>query len=112
MKLKPYMQSRLKKTIAAIVIGGGLVYASAFTFFDFAMHQSPEYFSGVMKHVGPVPFLLFPFETMWKSARQGYLKPGDIAPDFNLPVLNGSERVQLSSLRGSRPVVLVFGSYT
>ena len=35
------------------------------------------------------------------------------APDFNLSTLDGkSPRVALSSHRGVRPVVLVFGSYT
>ncbi len=31
-------------------------------------------------HVGPASFLLFPFETMWKSARAGKLHIGDITP--------------------------------
>jgi len=35
-----------------------------------------------------------------------------MAPDFRLPTLDRKETVQLSSYRGSRPVVLVFGSYT
>ena len=37
-------------------------------------------------------------------------KPGDLAPDFELPVIHGTS-VQLSALRGA-PVVLEFGSYT
>ena len=36
---------------------------------------------------------------------------GDIAPDFCLPLLDGSGEVRLSELLG-RPAVLVFGSYT
>ena len=37
---------------------------------------------------------------------------GSIAPDFDLPVLDGDgQRVRLSALRG-RPVGLIFGSYT
>jgi hypothetical protein len=103
---------RVRKLAGLALAGGALLYASALVFFDTAMHQSPEYFSGVMKHVGPIPFLIFPFETMWKQARQGQLKAGDAAPDFNLPVLNGSEQIRLSSFRGSQPVVLIFGSYT
>ncbi len=89
-----------------------LVYVCAFGFFAFAMRQPPMQFAGVMAHVGPVPFLLFPFESMWKQARRGKLQPGDAAPDFDLPLLGGSEQVQLSSFRGERPVVLIFGSYT
>jgi len=40
------------------------------------------------------------------------LKIGDTAPDFELKKQNASERIRLSQFRGSRPVVLVFGSYT
>jgi hypothetical protein len=37
---------------------------------------------------------------------------GTEAPDFILPRLGGSERVQLSSFQGQKPVALIFGSYT
>jgi hypothetical protein len=37
---------------------------------------------------------------------------GDEAPDFDLPLLSGPARVRLSSFRGTRPVALIFGSYT
>jgi hypothetical protein len=95
----------------------GLVYVCALGFFAYAMRQPPMQFAGVMAHVGPVPFLLFPFESMWKQARRGTLQPGEQAPDFDLPLLSGaegagSERVRLSSFRNTRPVVLIFGSYT
>jgi len=40
------------------------------------------------------------------------LKVGALAPDFDLPTLDNSSRVRLSSFRGEEPVVLVFGSYT
>ena len=39
------------------------------------------------------------------------LKVGMAAPDFKLKRNDGGE-VQLSSFKGKRPVVLVFGSYT
>ena len=76
------------------------------------MRQPPEAFSRVMMHVGPAPFLLFPFETMWKQARAGRLSLGDQAPDFTLPSLDHLHQVSLSSFHGKQPVVLVFGSYT
>lgn len=53
-----------------------------------------------------------------QRARKGDLRApdtvrmGDVAPDFKLKTLDGSREVQLSSFRGKRPVVLVFGSYT
>jgi hypothetical protein len=61
---------------------------------------------------GPVPFLLFPFETAWTHARAGSLRVGDPAPDFSLLKLDRSERVRFSELNRAQPVVLVFGSYT
>lgn len=78
-----------------------------------AMHQPPETFGRVMSHM-PVPaaFLVAPFETMWTNARAGNLVAGDTAPDFALMKLDKTERVQLSALTATQPVVLVFGSYT
>ena len=78
------------------------------------MRQPPKTFAHFMaKLPGPVPFLLFPFETLWTHARAGGLQVGDPAPDFSLTKLDKSAPVQLSSLRSQgRPVVLIFGSYT
>ncbi len=98
-----------------IVVVAGVVfvfYCAAFAGFDYAMHQPPDTFGRVMMHTGPAPFLLFPFETMWKHARAGHLNVGDQAPDFTLPMLDGSQTVSLASFRGKQPVVLIFGSYT
>jgi hypothetical protein len=78
------------------------------------MRQSPERFARVMAKIpGPVPFLIFPFETLWMRARAGALQAGSPAPDFSLMRLDKTAQVQLSSLTAQqRPVVLVFGSYT
>jgi peroxiredoxin len=77
------------------------------------MRQPPETFGRVMARMpGPVPFLIFPFETAWTHARAGKLRVGDPAPDFSLLKVDKSERVQLSVLNQRQPVVLVFGSYT
>ena len=46
------------------------------------------------------------------SAQDSGPKVGDLAPDFTLPSLDKKSTVTLASLRGSKPVVLVFGSYT
>lgn len=40
------------------------------------------------------------------------LKVGDPAPDFDLKKLHGMGNVKLSTFKGKRPVVLIFGSYT
>jgi len=37
---------------------------------------------------------------------------GDLAPDFELPRLDGSATVRLGALAEERPVALIFGSYT
>jgi hypothetical protein len=78
------------------------------------MRRPPETFARFMaKLPGPVPFLLFPFETLWTHARAGALRVGDLAPDFSLMRLDKSASVQLSTLTAQgRPVVLIFGSYT
>jgi peroxiredoxin len=39
-------------------------------------------------------------------------KVGDLAPDFTLSDISGTESVTLSDFRGKKPVALVFGSYT
>lgn len=79
-----------------------------------AMRQSPERFGRVMAKIsGPIPFLVFPFETLWMRARAGTLQVGSPAPDFALTKLDKTATIQLSSLTAqNRPVVLVFGSYT
>ena len=77
-----------------------------------AMQKSPEEFSRFMMKV-PMPLMMLtPFPPLWAQARGGALKPGDAAPDFDLPRQGGGERVRLAQFHGSRPVVLVFGSYT
>lgn len=38
-------------------------------------------------------------------------RPGELAPDFDLPMINGG-RFRLSAHRGERPVLIEFGSIT
>jgi len=79
-----------------------------------AMNQTPERFGAFMKRMpAPVVWGGLPAKRMWLWARRGDLVEGDLAPDFNLRTTQDRERrVALSSYRGDRPVVLVFGSYT
>ena len=110
-RLKPSPKTRKRLGIAAIVLV--IAYLAFGSFIWWAMNQPPETFGRVMmKMPGPVPFLLFPFETFWMLARAGTLHVGDAAPDFSLLKLDKTERVQLSALNQQQPVVLVFGSYT
>lgn len=109
LKLSPTARKRLG--IAAVVLA--VAYLAFAGYIWWAMNQPPETFGRVMaKMPGPVPFLLFPFETFWMRARAGTLQVGDAAPDFSLLKLDKTERVQLSALNQQQPVVLVFGSYT
>jgi hypothetical protein len=105
-------RTRWSRILATIALSLVLLYGLAFAGFYYAMCQSPATFGNVMKHTGPAPFLLFPFESMWKRARAGHVNVGDTAPDFTLPRLDHSGDVTVSSFRGIKPVVLVFGSYT
>jgi hypothetical protein len=82
----------------------GLVYTK--------MLAPPEQFGAFMQRL-PEPFyFVLPFQTLWFRARAGVVNVGGPAPDFALSTLDKSKVVRLSSLRGSTPVVLVFGSYT
>ncbi len=100
---------RFWKILAALAA----LYALACGLLLAAMSQPPERFAGIAARIpGPALFLLLPFESLWFTARAGHLRPGDAAPNFALQTLDRQSTVRLSSFRGSRPVVLVFGSYT
>lgn len=47
-----------------------------------------------------------------EGRRHNHPRVGERAPDFELDLHDGSGRVRLSSFRGDRPVVLIFGSLT
>jgi hypothetical protein len=76
------------------------------------MCQPPQRFGQIMAYVPMPAMLLLPFEPMWNIARGGSARVGEMAPDFTLPTVDRKSEVRLSSFRGQRPVVLVFGSYT
>ena len=110
-RFNPSPTARKRLGIAGVVLV--VAYLAFGSYIWWAMNQPPETFGRVMaKMPGPVPFLLFPFETFWTRARAGHLQVGDVAPDFSLLKLDKTERVQLSALNKQQPVVLVFGSYT
>jgi hypothetical protein len=102
-----------RRILLRLLLGLLVAYVCFGAYVLWAMHQPPETFGRVMARMpGPVPFLIFPFETAWIHARTGALHVGDRAPDFSLLKLDKSERVQLSLLNQQQPVVLIFGSYT
>ena len=101
--------SRILLRLAAAV---ALVYVALSAGMYWAMTRPPDVFGHVMARM-PLPLMIvLPFEPLWKHARAGTINPGDLAPDFRLPTLDRTQTVQLSSFRGSRPVALIFGSYT
>ncbi len=106
---KPKRRFRWLKPTLAVVIPLWLCFVA---YIGWAMRQPPEVFGSVMKRMPMPAYFLFPFETMWNSARRGTLQVGSQAPDFDLESYDKSGRIQLSSFRGKQPVVLVFGSYT
>lgn len=111
---QPVLEKRRKwKRIAIRTVALLLpLWLGFLVFIGWAMHQPPDTFGRIMMRMPMPAYFLFPFETMWTQARAGTLQPGDPAPDFLLPTYDKTSQVQLSSFRGLRPVVLVFGSYT
>ena len=106
------LPARIAPKLLAAVAVLVFTYLSLCAGFYWVMRQPPDFFGRVMART-PSPLMMFlPFESLWTHARAGVLHPGDPAPDFSLPTLDRKDTVRLSSFRGSRPVVLVFGSYT
>lgn len=101
------MRSYFKYAIAALVL-----YVILVSGLFLAMLQPPAVFGHIMSKLPVVSYFLFPFEPMWLIARRGALNPGEMAPDFTLKTADNKNNVQLSSFRGQKPVVLIFGSHT
>jgi hypothetical protein len=99
----------LIRGIAAVLA----VYLLAFGALAIAMSRPPAQFGQFMKHV-PMALVwgVLPGQRIWMWARAGSLSVGETAPDFTLDTYNHADRITLSSHRGHRPIVLVFGSYT
>ena len=100
------------RTWRNVILGGVLVYAVLCGAAYEVMRQTPERFSRVMIHVPDAAFIVLPFKTLWYQARAGRVQVGDTAPGFSLTTQDQKGKVELTTYRGSRPVVLVFGSYT
>jgi len=103
----------MKKWLLRGVLTLVVLYVAFFGAVLAAMLQPPERFGQAMKYA-PMPLVwgALPGPRMWLWARDGHLSEGEAAPDFTLSTLDRKGQVTLSSHRGQRPVVLVFGSYT
>ena len=95
-----------------IVVGFALLYLFLSGGLLAAMYQPPDTFGRIMARMPGPLFGVLPFEHLWMVARKGQLRIGNAAPDFSLETNNHKERITLSTMRGEKPVVLVFGSYT
>jgi len=103
---------RILRPLLRIITTLVIVYAVLVAVLFIAMKQTPTRFGSVMAKLPAISMSVLPFESLWAIARAGVLQAGDPAPDFRLPTRDKSSVVQLSSFRGHRPVVLIFGSYT
>lgn len=93
------------------MFGLGLLYGFLLAGMLAVMHY-PALFGKVMEKIPGPAMLVVPFRPLWFVARAGRVKVGEMAPDFSLSTADKKSRVQLSSFRGQKPVVLIFGSYT
>src|ERR1700758_4508277 len=106
------MKANNKRWLSRGILLLSLLWLCFVGYIGWAMRQPPEVFGRVMAKMPMPAYFLFPFETMWTSARKGQLNVGSTAPDFAVQALDTKTPIQLASLWSSRPVVLVFGSYT
>ena len=102
----------MRKVIGLGLAGLAVVYGILCAGLYAAMRQPPERFGAIMTRVPDAAFLILPFRPLWLNARAGTLQVGDAAPDFDLPTLDRSRNIRLSSEYRTKPVVLIFGSYT
>ena len=102
------MKWLLRGLIAIVVL-----YVLLFSSVAAAMLSGPDTFGRFMRYApAPVVWGALPARRLWLWAREGSLSVGQDAPDFTLQSVDHRRTVTLSSHRGDRPVVLVFGSYT
>ncbi len=102
----------MRKRIGILFVSLFGLYAVLTAGLYYAMSQPPERFGAIAAHIPMPAFMILPFRPLWMSARAGSLAVGDAAPDFDLPTVDHQSRVKLSAISATRPVVLVFGSYT
>jgi len=100
------------RAIGKIVVVVLAVYILLSAAFFTIAHLPPAQFASIMARTPRPLMYIVPFPPLWTMARAGTLNVGDKAPDFRLQTLDKKDHISLSSFRGDRPVVLVFGSYT
>jgi hypothetical protein len=101
--MRTFLRYAIPVLVIYVILMGGLFAA---------MLQPPARFGRIMSKLPVIAYIVFPFEPMWLVARRGSLRVGDTAPDFVLKTADRSKEVRLSSFRGQKSVVLIFGSHT
>jgi hypothetical protein len=76
----------------------GMLFLAAFAIFSY-MAGSPKDAYGMVRYALP-------------HMHRGNLKVGSDAPDARLVALDGTSQFHIRERTGSRPMVLVFGSFT
>jgi hypothetical protein len=102
------MRKRIAYLLAALAGVWLLIVGAIFVL----MLQPPDRFARGMSGIPEYLFPVVPFRRLWTFARRGPLDVGDPAPDFRLETPDRKGQVTLSSFKGEKPVVLIFGSYT
>ena|SRR5579862_1452708 len=92
---------------SCVLLYGTLTAATYWT-----LSQPLDRFGAIMRHTPGLLMVVLPFEPIWMKVRAGTLQAGDPAPDFSLQTVDHARRVRISDEYRSKPVVLVFGSYT
>jgi hypothetical protein len=105
------MRKPWRRRLVRLVLAGAVLYAVLSAALYAVMRQPPAVIGSVFKRILWPVFAALPMEPLWLRAREGTLRVGDAAPEFDLATFDKKSRVSLASLRG-KPVVLVFGSYT
>lgn len=102
----------IRKSLIVLIAAVAVLWLLATAAVYAAMRQPPERFGAIMARVPEPAMMILPFKPLWMSARAGHLRVGDPAPEFSLHPLHGDGVVTLSEQYRSKPVVLIFGSYT
>lgn len=98
--------------LLGLTVGVAVAYVTAVAGILVLLRQPPARMARISARLPILFYRVVPFKTLLSITRGGALNIGDAAPDFDLETVDRLSRVRLSSFRGQKPVVLIFGSYT
>ena len=103
---------RLLRRGVSVLVALVIAYSALLAATPIVMLQPPDRFGRIMAKVPGSGFHAHSLRADVDRRRDGHIEVGDVVPDFSLRTADRKGHVRLSSFRGQRPVVLVFGSYT